>query len=264
MVLGLESQERRDSPGFPCRCQHRQLEDQGNVQKEAAIVLLVAILDLHQQRIGLVWRTESDIRNVRRERSGADYLLCAEADACPVGIVVAPRRKIQYVHAPPRAFDGPHTNARYGIPRTRIGVQQKIDLSGALAAELRLRCEASHCDGAVQRRLARDRLMMDAGQLSYDHIEHEFQHLARRLAWPAAATLKDFRHLFSTCLESAGMPEYYRRYLMGHAFGNAPIVTYTHLAENQIEVHYQRVLETELAPVVEAINRRAADIAATN
>lgn len=102
--------------------------------------------------------------------------------------------------------------------------------------------------------------MKDAGQLSYDHAEQEFQQLARRLRWPAAATLKDFRHLFATCLQNTGMPEFYRRYLMGHAFGNAPIITYTHLTEDKVREHYQRALATELAPLVDAIQRRAADL----
>ncbi len=132
-------------------------------------------------------------------------------------------------------------------------------LSG-LTLELRNRYVAVDSGGAAQRRQVRDQLMKDAGQLSYDHVEDEFQQLARRLRWPAAATLKDFRHLFATCLQNTGMPEFYRRYLMGHAFGNAPIITYTHLTEEKVREHYQRALATELAPLVDAIQRRAADL----
>ncbi len=131
---------------------------------------------------------------------------------------------------------------------------------GELTSELRNRYVVSGSGGAIERRQVRDRLMKDAGQLSYDHIEDEFQQLARRLRWPAGATLKDFRHLFASCLQNTGMPEFYRRYLMGHAFGNAPIITYTHLTEEKVGEHYQRALVTELSPLVESIQRRAADL----
>ena len=131
---------------------------------------------------------------------------------------------------------------------------------GALADEFRRRSHAPGYAGAAQRRRTRDQLMRDAGQLGYDHIEDEFRQLATRLEWPPAATLKDFRHLFSTGLQNSGMPEYYRRYLMGHAFGKAPIVAYTHLTEDKIREHYQRALTTELGPIVSAIERRTAEL----
>jgi hypothetical protein len=132
-------------------------------------------------------------------------------------------------------------------------------LSG-LADELHRRRAAANSVRAAERRRVRDRLMKDAGQLGYDHVEDEFQQLAGRLGWPPAATLKDFRHLFSTCLQNAGMPEFCRRYLMGHAFGKAPIVAYTHLSEDKIHEHYQRALATELKPIVDAIDRRAVEL----
>ena len=75
--------------------------------------------------------------------------------------------------------------------------------------------------------------------------------LAKQLAWPLGATLKDFRHLFATNLENAGVPESYRRFLMGHAPGRAAIVTYTHL--NKVRDHYMRAVTNEFAPIVEAI-----------
>lgn len=134
-----------------------------------------------------------------------------------------------------------------------------LSLSG-LTTELRKRHVASDSGGAAERRQVRDRLMKDAGQLSYDHVEDEFKQLARRLRWPPTATLKDFRHLFATCLQNTGMPEFYRRYLMGHAFGNAPIITYTHLSEDKVREHYQQALATELAPLVEDIERRAGEL----
>jgi hypothetical protein len=130
----------------------------------------------------------------------------------------------------------------------------------ALAEELRQRYAALSCKDAIQRRQVRNRLMKDAGQPDYDHVEAEFQQLASRLQWPAAATLKDFRHLFCTCLQNSGMPELYRRYLMGHAFGKAPIVGYSHLTQDKIDEHFQRALATELGPVAAAIDRRAAEL----
>jgi hypothetical protein len=146
------------------------------------------------------------------------------------------------------AAEGPHRPPLAGLPL------------GVLADELRRRYAASGARDATQRRQIRNRLMKDAGQLGYDHVEAEFQQLASRLQWPAAATLKDFRHLFCTCLQHAGMPELYRRYLMGHAFGKAPIVAYSHLTEDKIDEHFQRALATELGPVAAAIDRRAAEL----
>ena len=51
--------------------------------------------------------------------------------------------------------------------------------------------------------------------MSYDHIATEFDKISRRLAWPRSATIKDFRHFGATCLENAGMPEHYRKFLVG-------------------------------------------------
>ena len=107
-----------------------------------------------------------------------------------------------------------------------------------------------------QRRKARDRMMREHGQLSYDQIKREFYQLANELEWPTKATLKDLRHLFSTGLENAGVPTYYRKYLMGQKFGKAPIVAYTHITQEKLEEHFLRAVESEFAPIVEAIDRR--------
>jgi hypothetical protein len=134
-----------------------------------------------------------------------------------------------------------------------------LSLSG-LSEELRRRCAVAASKTAAGRRRVRDQLMKEAGQLCYDHVEGEFQQLARRLNWPDHATLKDFRHLFSTCLQNAGIPELYRRYFMGHAFGKAPIVAYSHVTEDKVHEHYQRALDTELAPIVRAIEKHVDDL----
>lgn len=126
----------------------------------------------------------------------------------------------------------------------------------ALVATYARRCSTAPSQGAAARRKLRDKLLQDAGQVDYDAVQGEFQSLARRLGWPACATLKDLRHLFATCLENAGVPEFYRRYLMGHSLGRAPIVTYTHLSEDKLFEHYQRALTTELAPLVQALENR--------
>ena len=85
-----------------------------------------------------------------------------------------------------------------------------------LVQEFRRRCAAAGQLSAETRRRLRGQLMKEAGQLNYDHIQAEFQHLTQQLGWPAAATLKDLRHLFASTLEDAGLPEFFRRYLMGH------------------------------------------------
>lgn len=108
---------------------------------------------------------------------------------------------------------------------------------------------------AIERQRLRDRLLRSAGGLSYDHIEGSFRSIASRLSWPSTATLKGFRHHFATVLENGGMPESYRRYLMGHAPGGAAIVRYTHL--NKVREHYRRVMLGECPCLVQLINARA-------
>ena len=66
--------------------------------------------------------------------------------------------------------------------------------------------------------------------------------------------MKDFRHLFATSLMNAGMPESYRRYLLGHSLGKASVITYSHL--NDLQRHYQSAVQSELQPVVDTVIKR--------
>jgi hypothetical protein len=123
-----------------------------------------------------------------------------------------------------------------------------------LTAEFRHRCAAANTTGAAERVCLRDAVLRDAGAIAYDHLEHEFHALARQLGWPPAATPKDLRHLFATTLGNSGMPEGYRRYLMGQAPGRTAVVAYTHL--NQLREQYTDAVRREWTPLVEAINHR--------
>jgi integrase len=148
------------------------------------------------------------------------------------------------------------------LARRDAGVSNKrTPLFGAslasLAAEFKRRCAAGQ-PTACRRQEIRDAILKEAGGLSYDTIEAEFKKLARQLGWPRAATLKDLRHLFSTCLENSGVAEFYRRYLMGHSCGKTPIATYTHL--NQLQSQFHKALDQDLAPLVDAIDRRAHEL----
>lgn len=105
-----------------------------------------------------------------------------------------------------------------------------------------------------KRRTIRDQLLLECGAISYDRIQSEFQRVARLLNWSPAATLKGFRHLFATTLENGGMPEFYRRYLMGQSPGRSAIVTYTHL--NQLQQQYTRVISGEMQSLVSVVERR--------
>ena len=118
------------------------------------------------------------------------------------------------------------------------------------------RCGQRSCRSAADRLRIRDQLFREVGGLCYDHIEHEFRRIARQLHWTPSATLKDFRHLFSTTLQNAGMPEFYMRYLMGHSPGREAIVAYSHL--NELRERYQEAVERELRPLVTAVTRQAA------
>lgn len=111
---------------------------------------------------------------------------------------------------------------------------------------------------AAQITKLRTEVMAAAGAVNYDTIEGEYRSLASQLGWPRNATLKDFRHLFATLLENAGVPESYRRYFMGHAPGSAAIVTYTHLDE--VREHFERAAATKLRPLFDAIERRLSEL----
>ena len=125
-----------------------------------------------------------------------------------------------------------------------------------LIREYRARCDRENAKTAADRARVRVRVLRDAGGADYDHVQTEFTKLTKGLGWPAPATLKDLRHLFATTLNNAGVPEGYVRYLMGHAPGKAAVVAYTHL--DQLRRHYSAALEQEWAPLLDAINRRAA------
>jgi hypothetical protein len=111
--------------------------------------------------------------------------------------------------------------------------------------------EFSHrCDSVESRdfRKIRDQVIRNAGGLNYDRIEHEFHKIARQLNWPQLATLKDFRHLFNTSMQNAGMPEFYRRYLLGQSPGRSALVNYTHL--NDLRNQYERAVNTVYRPLL--------------
>lgn len=128
----------------------------------------------------------------------------------------------------------------------------------AFTDEFVRRCQSAKASSAVVRQQIREQLVREAGGLNYDQIEHEFQSVAKRLGWPRTATLKDFRHLFSTALENSGVPLFYRRYFMGQSPGKAAIVTYTHL--NQLQAQFAKALTHDLAQLAEAIAARAAEL----
>ena len=128
-----------------------------------------------------------------------------------------------------------------------------------LVAEFQRRCAAAKIRTAAERRRVRDQLLREAGSLTYDHIVTEFGQVARDLGWPRSATIKDFRHLFATGLENAGIPEHYRKFLMGQSPGRAAIVTYTHL--NEIRQRLDEAVQRQFQPLVDALRRRTAELA---
>ncbi len=112
---------------------------------------------------------------------------------------------------------------------------------------------ALRTDNSVAKGRAQTLLLRGAGGITYDHIEHEFKKLARKLDWRKDATLKDFRHLFNTEMQNAGMPEFYRRYLLGQSPGRSALVNYTHL--NDLRQQYESAIEKKFKPLLAAIER---------
>jgi integrase len=125
-----------------------------------------------------------------------------------------------------------------------------------LIAEFQARCTSSRTIHAAEKIRLRDQLLKDAGGLSYDQVEGEFHRVAGKLGWPRQATVKDFRHLFSTSLENAGVPLYFRQYLMGQAPTKAPITPYTHLAPDRLHKHYDSAIRKEFKPALKTLADR--------
>ncbi|MEZ6190434.1 MAG: hypothetical protein R3C45_03990 [Phycisphaerales bacterium] len=107
---------------------------------------------------------------------------------------------------------------------------------------------------AKTRDTLRKAVIRDAGGVSYKQVYTEFGRLRKKVGWPDTVTLKDLRHLFATFTHDAGMPERYRRFLMGHAPGGEAIVDYTHLAK--VREHYDLAVQREFAGVLEALQQR--------
>ena len=120
-----------------------------------------------------------------------------------------------------------------------------------LEAEYKKQYRKAKATTAKDKLRVRDQVLQDAGGLNYDHIANEFKKLHRKLKWPSAATLKDFRHLCATSWENAGMPEHYRKYLLGQSTGRAAIVTYTHL--NQVREHFQKAIDSQFEPLISVL-----------
>lgn len=160
---------------------------------------------------------------------------------------------------PPPGFAA--TSLLYHRRRVLSGAE-KAPLLGAsledLAREFQRRCAAEVCRTAADRRHVRDDVLHDAGGITYDHIVGEFGKIAGKLGWPRSATIKDFRHLFATSLENAGMPEAYRKFLMGQSPGRAAIVAYTHL--NEVRARFDEAVERSLRPLVDAVMQRSAEL----
>jgi hypothetical protein len=126
-----------------------------------------------------------------------------------------------------------------------------------LAGEYRKRLAAGS-KSAADRARVRESVFREAGGLTYDDIRREFRAIAGRLGWPAAATVKDLRHLFATTMNDGVMPDGYRRYLLGHSPGRAAVSAYTHLA--RVREVYSASCRAAWPAVIAAVNRRAEEV----
>ena len=124
-----------------------------------------------------------------------------------------------------------------------------------IVTEFQRRCAASGIRTAADRHRVRDQVLHESGGITYDRTVSEFAKLVRGLGWPTSATLKDFRHLVATSLENGGLPEVYRKYVLGQSPGRAAVLVYTHL--NQIADQFNDAIHKTLTPLVNAIDQRA-------
>ena len=148
------------------------------------------------------------------------------------------------------------------LRRRVVSGREKPSLASAsldeLAVEFTRRCAEAGTVHTRDRLRVRNGLMRDAGAVTLKTVEREFAEVAGGLGWPRRATANDFRHLFATTLENGGMPEHYRKYLMGHSRGRAAIVRYTHL--NEVRARYEAAVEREWPGLVAEIERRAQEL----
>ena len=129
-----------------------------------------------------------------------------------------------------------------------------------IVTEFDRRCREAGEPTRPERIAIRDGVLKDAGALSYDNVNYEFRKIARRLRWQKEATVKDFRHLFSTTMMVAGMPDPMRQFLMGHSLGKSPIRKYTHLDLLEIREAYMAAVEKKWPVLLAAIEARAVEL----
>lgn len=127
-----------------------------------------------------------------------------------------------------------------------------------LIEEFQNRCARSKPTGTAERIRLREQLLRQAGALNYDHVEQEFQRLARSLCWRPQATLKGFRHAFATMLGNTPMAEAYKKYLMGHSPGRSALIAYTHL--NQLCEQFRQSATHAWPTLIEAIRQRTQEV----
>jgi hypothetical protein len=153
-----------------------------------------------------------------------------------------------------KVSQSPNEGLVYTRRRVAHGEESPILLGAGLAeliAEFERRRQSAKTTSADARWRIRNDIVRDAGGLTYDQINNEFRRVAKQLGWPSAATLKDFRHLFATCLANGDMPECERRFLLGHGPGRDAIQVYTHM--NQIAGHYRSIAKTQWSEVLKLI-----------
>jgi integrase len=142
------------------------------------------------------------------------------------------------------------------LRRSVVDATKRPPLLGATLSEL-VQEYTRRClklSTAAARAEVRDQLFVDAGGLTYKMIQGEFTRVAGGLGWIKQATLKDFRHLFSTCMANGGVPAHECQYLLGHSTGNGMLLRYTHL--NQVRAHYERAVRQEMLPILNVLEER--------
>ncbi|MDM8008653.1 MAG: tyrosine-type recombinase/integrase [Phycisphaerae bacterium] len=123
--------------------------------------------------------------------------------------------------------------------------------------------------GWSQRSRAAVDLLKKHGAVEGDDVRREFNKLLAAAGIYRKVTPKALRHHFATALERAGVPYYTRKYLLGHRLnergGHGSDITaiYTHLEPDFVRATYQRVLDGPLAKVVDAFEKRLAQLTAT-
>jgi integrase len=157
---------------------------------------------------------------------------------------------------------GTRTGGPLLLQRRFVAVASKGEGAGTALSQIKRTIHGHRPMSWTDRSRASEAMLKSIGAVDGDYIRREFKKLRLSANVRADVTPKALRHYFATALETADVPYYTRKFLLGHRLGDGRTrgqdVTsvYTHLAPEFIKSAYARVIEGPLAGIHEAFQQR--------